>query len=152
MEEIEVNNEKGISNRVDDIAERCAAKRMQAQLDLIEAQRQRIAELEAEIARMKSSVVNMLAVLDSLDVYRRYNPVRDDARETLKGEAMKNAAGKTHGIDCPKVQHGLLPQNFSYMHAPDYDGPYKIGINTWCGRCHAWLPEAEEGERDEMAM
>jgi hypothetical protein len=38
---------------------------------------------------------------------------------------MKNAAGKTHGVDCPKVQHGL-PQNFSYMHAPEYDGPYKI--------------------------
>jgi hypothetical protein len=64
---------------------------------------------------------------------------------------MKNAAGKTHGVDCPKVQHGL-PQNFSYIHAPDYDGLYKIGIYTWCGRCHAWLPKAEEGERDEMAM
>jgi hypothetical protein len=82
-----MSNEKGLSNWVDDIAERRAAKRMQEQADLIETQRKRIAELEAEIARMKASVVNMLAVLDSLDVYRRYNPVRDDAREALKGRS-----------------------------------------------------------------
>jgi uncharacterized small protein (DUF1192 family) len=84
-----------------------------SQAHQIEEQRKRIAELEAEIKRLE------------------------------EGEAMKNAAGKTHGVDCPKVQHGL-PQNFSYLHPPDYDGPYTISVHTWCGRCHEWLPEAEE--------
>jgi hypothetical protein len=53
------------------------SKRLAEHQELERAQEQRISLLEA-------SIINMLAVFDSLDVYDRYKPVRDDARAALE--------------------------------------------------------------------
>jgi hypothetical protein len=48
-------------------------------------------ELEQHRDQLKASVINMLAVFDSLDVYNRYEAVRRDAREALMASRGKSA-------------------------------------------------------------
>jgi hypothetical protein len=40
-------------------------------------------KLEKERDRLKASLINMLAVFNSLDIYKRYDAVRADACEAL---------------------------------------------------------------------
>jgi hypothetical protein len=41
-----------------------------------------------------------------------------------------------HGRDCPKAEHEA---HHRYGHSPVHDGPYYLGHDRFCGRCHQRL-------------
>lgn len=50
----------------------------------------------------------------------------------------RETPGAMHGVDCLKSPHSRRGR---YLHDADDDRPYYDDGLTYCGRCHAWLPE-----------
>lgn len=46
-----------------------------------------------------------------------------------------------HGYNCPKKPHA--PGCTGYMHDENDDRAYDVDGETYCGRCHVWLPECQ---------